>query len=189
MRDCRVLYGLGRIPSSIRSDDPALPSVCLSPAPLRLNTEPLPNFISRPSESAARRSILADWLITQCGNYSVRLHRFIREYLNFVGSAVIQNKDVLADKIAPFDGLYSVDDWFWSAPRPLPRAWIREGEVWTSAAMVFWDGSALITLTESELNPAQLQALLPDPLRWWRDEILPSSPFRRPWNHTVISST
>jgi hypothetical protein len=119
----------------------------------------------------------------------VRLHRFIREYLNFVGSAVIQNKDVLADKIAPFDGLYSVDDWFWSAPRPLPRAWIREGEVWTSAAMVFWDGSALITLTESELNPAQLQALLPDPLRWWRDEILPSSPFRRPWNHTVISST
>ena len=95
----------------------------------------------------------------------MRLHRFIREYLNFVGSAVIQNKDVLADKIAPFDGLYSVDDWFWSAPRPLPRAWIREGEVWTSAAMVFWDGSALITLTESELNPAQLQALLPDPLR------------------------
>ena len=171
----RILYGLENLPRD--PDNPRLPAVTVAAVPLRLNSEPLPADIA-PVESlhAARVAALGDWLLAQCGDYAADRRRFVAAYLDWVAAAIAAHRAELAARLARFDGLFQPEDFFWSAPRPLPRAWLPKDGGWQRADMLFWDGSEAI-----RVDPALPAAMaLPESLRrFWQDEGLPKSPFRR----------
>ena len=168
----RVVYGLERLPRSMSLDDPRLPSVELGPAALRLNSFAVPDpVLAEAGEGhAARAAAMTAWLLSFCGDYAAAPRRFIASYMDFIADEVRRNGDALAADLARYHGLYAVEDWTWSALRPLPRAWIGGERI----AMAFWDGSEIIALDPAapELS-AKFRA-------FWTGETLPKSPFRRP---------
>jgi hypothetical protein len=168
----RVLYGLERLPRSLSLDDPRLPAVELGAGPLRLNTDPVPPAVLAEAGEghAARFAAMTAWLQSFCGDYATAQRRFIVDYLAFIAAELDENRDALQAGLARYDGLYAVEDWAWSALRPLPRAWLGGARL----DMAFWDGSELIGI-----DPANRR--LPDSFRaFWAGEVLPRSPFRRP---------
>lgn len=193
MQGRRVLYGLGRVPASVALDDPRLPSVRLGPKPLRLNTEPLPAdaIPAEASSHVACLEALRTWLGAACGDYAPRSRRFIDAYLAFVALSIERNRASLEASLRRFDGLYALEDWTWSALRPLPRAWLPVGDSFSPVDIAFWDGARLLAVDFSGrgagipgAEPAPAgggpEALFPDALRtFWGGETLPSSPFRR----------
>ncbi len=180
MQGHRLLYGLGRIPASAPPGDPRLPSVRLGAAPLRLNTEPLPPA-AMPADASthpARLDAVRAWLAAASGDYAPRTRRFLDAYLAFVAACIEQHRDVLESRLRRFDGLYAVEDWTWSALRPLPRAWQPGPSGATPVDLAFWDGARLLTV-DMAAQP-RMEALFPDPLHtFWAGETLPASPFRR----------
>jgi len=174
----RILYGLDRVPSTIAADDDRLPGVDLSVAPLRLNSVPLPMaaWDTGAADRAARVVAVRSWLLAGCGDYNEALRRGVTRYLDAVEAHVMQHRDTLTAGLARFHGLYQVEDWIWSALRPLPRAWWRQDDAWFSAELAFWDGNDVIAMRAREFATGEL----PGPLqRFWIGETLPVSPFRR----------
>ena len=167
----RLLFGLDRVPSRLPFDHPRLPGVDVGSAPLRLNTVPLPPAVLGDAGDghAARLSAMQAWLQSQCGDYAVAERRFMATYLIAVAQHIDAHRDALTAVLQPFGGLYAAEDWVWSAPRPLPRAWALVDGSPVSLGTVFWDGERAV--------PAQQNAPIPD---LSRGEILPRSPFRRP---------
>jgi hypothetical protein len=164
----RILFGLERLPRTLAADDPRLPSVLVGDAPLRLNTEPIPPaYWGHGEDHAARWSALHTWLLASCGDYNVALRRAVGRYLDAVSAHVEQHRAELAAGLAVYAGLYRVEDWCWSALRPLPRAWWQEGGEWRHADLAFWDGARVIGLEAG---------VLPE---FWLGQTLPVSPFRR----------
>jgi hypothetical protein len=171
----RILYGIETLPRD--ADNPRLPAVTVGPAPLRINSVPLPADLA-PAEPghAARVAALGDWLLAQCGDYAADRRRFISAYLDWIAGAIAAERAALEQKLARFDGLFAPEDFFWSAPRPLPRAWLPRAGGWERADVVFWDGSQALRL-DAALPP---DVQMPDALkRFWEGETLPKSPFRR----------
>ncbi len=160
----RVLYGLDRLPRSVPPDDPRLPGIDLGPAPLRLNSLPIaPAILAEAGDThAGRLAAMEGWLLAQCGDYAVGRRRFVRDYLAAITAEMARHHDTLAAWLAAYDGLYAVEDWTWSALRPLPRAWTEAGMM----EVAFWDGVAL--------QPDGALAA------FWEGEALPKSPFRLP---------
>src|SRR5689334_14617977 len=117
--EMRLCYGLERLPAGLSSDDARLPSVVLGPAPLRLNSEPLPpSFFPQQDDSdAVRIRALTDWLNAACGDYAPLRRRFVTFYLAFVGAHLERHREALAARLHRFDGLYRPEDFFWSALR------------------------------------------------------------------------
>lgn len=171
----RILYGLESLPRD--PDNPRLPAVTVGAALLRLNSEPLPTdrMPIEPSH-AARVAALGDWLLAQCGDYAADRRRFVRTYLDWIAASLAANRETLRDKLARFEGLFAPEDFFWSAPRPLPRAWLPKDGSWVRADMLLWDGSQALAI-DPALPP---DVALPQGLqRFWEAEALPKSPFRR----------
>ncbi len=167
----RVLYGLDRVPQTLSPDDPRLPSVMLGAEPLRLNTVPLPPASWGGGEDhAARMAAMLAWLQAGCGEYNGASRRFMATYLEDVARHVVDHRAVLEEKLAPFAGLYRVEDWCWSALRPLPRAWWLVENIWHRADVAFWDGRCLVSVGRGHR---------PDLAAFWDGQILPASPFRR----------
>ncbi len=190
----RVLYGLDRIPRSLSPDDPRLPGVTLGPAPLRLNSYPVPGAILAGAGNGhlARRAAATAWLQGQCGDYAAGPRRFIAEYMDFVADELGRRHAALAAALGRYDGVYAVEDWTWSALRPLPRAWVASDGEMVRMDVAFWDGRTLTAVLLGEAPaPAGLAVIrpgtrtltdvLPAAFRdFWRGETLPRSPFRRP---------
>jgi hypothetical protein len=174
----RVLYGLDRLPSTLAADDARLPAVDLGPDPLRLNSVPLPAAAWNGDEAdhATRMIAMRAWLLGICGDYNEALRRGVTRYLDAVAAHVEQHRDDLALGLARFHGLYQVEDWCWSALRPLPRAWWRHDVDWSRADLAFWDGNAVISMQPGGFVNGELPAALQ---HFWTGETLPVSPFRR----------
>lgn len=172
----RLLYGLGRLPGTLMADDDRLPAVDLSATPLRLNSLPLPAeaWGSGGEDHVARTAAVRDWLLASCGDYNGALRRGIVRYLDAVAAHVADHRNALAAELAPFEGLYRAEDWYWSALRPLPRAWWQQDGAWMRADIAFWDGCAVIGMRSQDAGdlPAAFQ-------RFWEGQVLPVSPFRR----------
>ena len=152
-------------------------------------------------DHTARVAAAKAWLESLCGDYAPLRRQFVDAYLRFAAAQIEAHRAELAARLEPYDRLYAPDDFLWSAPRPLPRGWVRAGDQLLPADMVFWDGtqpiaielaardtdrqrallSAGITLHRIEPSMfARLDAVLPSVfLRFWEDQTLPSSPFRR----------
>jgi hypothetical protein len=192
----RILYGLDRLPSTLAADDPRLPAVDLGAAPLRLNSLPLPPdaWGAGEADHAARMAAMRSWLLSACGDYNEALRRGVVRYLDAVAAHVARNRDTLAAGLARFQGLYRVEDWCWSALRPLPRAWWQQDGAWVRADLAFWNGNEVIAMGARDFEAGAL----PVPFQhFWNGETLPVSPFRRAFptwpgdalSQTVISST
>jgi hypothetical protein len=174
----RLLYGLKRLPRTLATNDARLPAVVLGDAPLRLNSVPLEASAwgAGQTDHATRMAAMRAWLLARCGDYEGTLRRCVTRYLDGVEDHVAHNRGSLTAGLALFEGLYSPDDWCWSALRPLPHAWWRQGDVWVKADLAFWDGRSVVTM-----QPAAFEAgVLPVAFQqFWDGQILPVSPFRR----------
>jgi hypothetical protein len=163
----RLLYGLDRLPRSLPFDDPRLPGVELGPAPLRLNTEPVPAAVlaSAVEGHAGRVAAMVAWLQSQCGDYAVTPRRAVADYITGCEAMIEAHRTALEAGLLRYAGLYAAEDWLWSALRPLPRAWVMTETGPVKYQVAFWDGERL--LAETPAAP------------FWHAEILPRSPFRR----------
>ena len=211
----RIPFGLDRLPRSIGVDDPRLPAAPAGPGPLRLNTEsvPLTAMPEAAGDHAARVAAAVDWLVFQCGDYAPLRRRFITAYFAFIVAELDAHRADLAADLARYDGLYTPDDWLWSALRPLPRAWLASPSGPLSAEIAFWDGTQPLAIELSAresprqvalhaaglpvlrigpdvlADPAALGALLPTTFHgFWRGQTLPASPFRRPVPRGVLAT-
>jgi hypothetical protein len=152
--------------------------VVLDAAPLRLNSVPLPADLwgLGGADHAARMIAVRAWLLASCGDYNEVLRRGVTHYLDAVAAHVRRHHDALAAGLARFHGLYRVDDWFWSALRPLPRAWWHDGDGWRRADLAFWDGNEVCAVQPRDFAAGQLP---PRFRRFWAGQVLPVTPFRR----------
>jgi hypothetical protein len=190
----RMLYGLDRLPSTLAADDARLPAVNLGAAPLRLNSEPLPLAAwdaGGAADHAARMTATRVWLLASCGDYNGALRRAVTHYLDAVAAHVEHHREALSAGLTRFHGLYRVEDWCWSALRPLPRAWWRQDGDWLHADLAFWNGSDVIAMRAPDFDRGELPAPFQ---QFWKGETLPVSPFRRTFPagslaQTVISRT
>ena len=191
----RILYGLDRLPRGAAWDHPRVPSVLTGPEPLRLNTHPVPAaFLLAGIERANRQDAVREWLEMACGDYAVARVRFMATYLAFIEAEIQHSRAELERRL--FGGLYRVEDWTWSALRPLPRAWIDLPGGPAMMDVAFWDAERLIAIQLDDTPRCEalreagvlvlkahtdLGQVLPDSFRkTWRGQCLPSSPFRRP---------
>jgi hypothetical protein len=209
----RIPFGLDRLPQSIGIDDARLTSAPAGASLLRLNTEPLPQTAmpEAANDHAARVAAAIDWLVSLCGDYAPLRRRFITTYFAFLSAQLDTHRAALVPELARYDGLYTPDDRLWSAPRPLPRAWLTAANGPIPAEIAFWDGaqplaielSARETPRQAALraaglpvlriapdqlaDPTTLGTLLPAPFHaFWRGQTLPVSPFRRPLPRGVL---
>lgn len=210
----RILFGLERLPRTIALDDARLPGVTVGADMLRLNTEPLPPdaMPAAIGDHTARVAAASEWLISLCGDYAPLRRQFISLYFRFLAAHLAAHRAELAERLKRYDGLYSPDDWIWSAPRPLPRAWLPIEDRMLPTDIAFWDGAQAIAvelatrdterqaalraagITVCRIEPALLtvdalhlaDALPPGFQKFWRDQTLPSSPFRRPIPRGVV---
>ena len=78
--------------------------------------------------------------------------------------------------------MYAAEDWVWSAPRPLPRAWLPGAAGFVDFAL--WDGVAVTAVCLGGV-PGGLGAVRVVGEGWrpegafWCGEAVPRSPFRR----------
>jgi hypothetical protein len=209
----RIPFGLDRLPKSIGLDDPRLPTASAGVDALRLNTEPFPQAAMPDAVGDHRAQVAAamDWLISLCGDYAKPRQRFVPTYFAFLAAQIVTHHAVLAENLARYEGLYTPNDWFWSAPRPLPRAWLTGPDGTLQAEVAFWDGTQALAIEFAARNtprqaaleaagvqvlrvgpktladPEALGAILPAPFHaFWRDQRLPASPFRRPIPYGVL---
>lgn len=169
----RILFGLDALPRGMALDDPRLPCVALDAAALRLNSFPVPAAVLAGAQPGheARVAAMTGWLSALAGDWARGRRRKVTDYMAFVAAEIERGRDALAARCAGYDGLFVPEDWFWSALRPLPRAWVVGDGTPRFVEMAFWDGRAV------------LEAGVGD---FWREEALPKSPFRR---QRVISIT
>jgi hypothetical protein len=146
-----IPYSCSTVPAALA----AVPCLAIEPAqrrPLRLNgggyafaEPPAP---ARLTDSAAKLALLRDHLAGLCDPWAAHQHRFIAHYFAFAAWRVATLAESLAARLAPFGDLYRVEDFTFSALRPLPRAHLRraDGTGWVATDMAFWTGADLITL-------------------------------------------
>lgn len=119
--------------------------------------------IGEPETSLANR--VAAYLTRLVGAWNAPAARFIERYFAFLDGQIAAHRAELAERLAPFDGLFAPEDFIFSAPLPLPRAHLpapaegHAGEV-TAADHVavdfaFWlaDGPVAVFALPSPLTP------------------------------------
>lgn len=200
----QIPFGLERLPRTTDANDPRLPSVVVGADKLRLNSAPLPQdaVTWASTDHAAQIETVMRWLGGLCGDYNPNRQRFIAAYFRSIIAHLNAYGDELIEQLRRYDGLFEPHDWLWSALRPLPRAWLPADGKLLPCDFAFWDGERPIALElagqETEraralraaglevrcvapgmLNGDVLGALPEGFRRFWRGEVLPSSPFRR----------
>ena len=160
-------------------------------------------------DHAARVAAAIDWLTGLCGDYAPLRRQFIAAYFRYIATQLDAHRADLVERLNPYDGLYAPEDFLWSALMPLPRGWVPAGDQLLPADIVFWDGMQPIAIEIASRTTARQSALdaagvlvlriepgtvdvgpsLPESFqRFWQDQILPSSPFRRPIPLGVIAT-
>jgi hypothetical protein len=205
----RIIFGLDRLPRTLPLDDPRLPGAFVGAEPLRLNSEALPaDAMAAAPNHAAQVAAMRAYLRGLCGDYASHRVRFVELYLDSMAAHLDAYRDEVERELARFATLYAPEDWLWSSLRPLPRAWLTTEKAMAPVDVAFWDGTQVIAIDlggtprlpgatvcrvdTSALtgDPLALLDLLPHSFRYfWRHEILPRSPFRRPIPLGVLVAT
>jgi hypothetical protein len=63
-------------------------------------------------------------LIGLCGPWGGLPQRFLAYYFGEVGALVEEAREDLSRRLIPYEGLFTYRDWRFSAPKPLPRAFL-----------------------------------------------------------------
>lgn len=142
----------------------AFPCIAVNRAarqPLRFNNSRY-DFDFAPKAQAGtddERSLLKDYLKGLCRPWDNLSTQFLEAYFQFAADVVEEQREVLSERLAPYAGLYNYTDWFFSAPKPLPRAHLYappEGGAGSSAAdfarvdFAFWLGDRLVAALSSQ---------------------------------------
>jgi hypothetical protein len=156
------------------------------------------------ADGAAALGFLREHLKSLCDPWAAAPRRFLDLYFEFVAAEVARAASDLAARLARFDGLYRVEDFCFSALRPLPRAEIdgvpADAAFWTGGALIALDladtrrtrrqraadharlaqaGVRVVELAAAAPTPDHLAAALPVEIARFLDgETLPASPFR-----------
>ncbi len=178
----RVLYGLERVPQSVDVD--RLPSVELGAAPLRLNSVPVPPVVLAGVGPGHAGRVLAAraWLHAACGDYARARRRWVDGYLDWAEAALAGAALAGAAGLEGFRDVYALEDWVWSALRPLPRAWLPGAEGYVDFAL--WDGAAVTAVCLGAVPRGLRDVRVVGPAwrpegGYWQGETVPRSPFRR----------
>jgi hypothetical protein len=119
--------------------------------PLRLNDGPY-EFAELPplagsGTSAERMAILRDHLTEFCDQWAKRARQFVTLYFRFVHEAIARDRAEIDAHLGRFGGLFTADDYAFSALRPLPRAHlaVADGER-VRVDFAFWTGARLVAV-------------------------------------------
>lgn len=109
----------------------AIPHVVVSPdekRTLRLSDacydfsgQMLATDVSAPLDSLA---VLRTQIENLCDLWGRPARIFISRYFDFIAAHVDHHRAELERRLEPFGGFYTYRDWIFSAPAPLPRAWL-----------------------------------------------------------------
>ncbi len=178
--------------------------------PLRLNDGPYSyeGGTQGPGASPAERlDFLRDHLTELCDMWAKRPRQFVGLYFRFIGRIMERDRVQIETKIRKLGGLFTVEDFAFSALRPLPRAHLDDirldfafwtgdslsvvditsddsrGPAWESRrARLTRAGARVIEIPAAIIardDPASIEGLLPREFsEFWQSENLPSSPFK-----------
>ena len=101
-----------------------------------------------PAPGSAPLAALAERLAALCDPWATAPRRFLARYVALITATIAERADELAARLARFGDLYRIEDFAFSALRPLPRAHVRraDGSGWIAVDFGFWSGDAVITL-------------------------------------------
>ncbi|MBS7552305.1 hypothetical protein KHC23_01345 [Ancylobacter dichloromethanicus] len=110
---------------------------------------------------------LAAHLARLSGQWNLMGARFVQRYFDFLAHRIATHRGQLEARLAPFDGLFRAEDFLYSAPVPLPRAFLYAPEPTPGARggaaddlvqvdFAFWLGDAMraVLPAQSTLPPA-----------------------------------
>lgn len=136
-----------------------LPAVSVEPGrALRLNsgqiefgTPPSPDVLA---DTDRQLDFLCRHFQQQCGMWSKYARRFVDRYFAFVRLEIDTHRPELERLLAPFGDLFAVEDWAFSALRPLPRAHLpapgpgrdRPPESLVRTDVAFWTAAGAVAI-------------------------------------------
>ena len=138
-----------------------------SKKPLRLNSEAFnaaSNFDAL--QDALPLAFVSNHLKSFCSPWDKLLLLFLDGYFEHIAEMLCRHHTECTKKLAPFAGLYKVEDWAFSVPKPLPRAHLyaplNSGGAWDEGKFVqvdfaFWLGERMTAVLSHPgiLTPAK----------------------------------
>ena len=129
--------------------------------PLRFNNSRYErSFAPDVQTDASEADLVKDYLKSLCRPWDNLSTQFLDAYFGFLSDLIEEQRDALSERLAPYAGLYDYRDWFFSAPKPLPRAHLHApqeggaaGGATTDFARVdiaFWLGDRLVAVQSSQ---------------------------------------
>jgi hypothetical protein len=129
-------------------------------APLRFNNSRYDFGFAPNAQSGAadEAGVIKEYLKGLCRPWDNRATQFLDAYFDFVSHLVDEHRETLAGRLEPYAGLYDYKDWFFSAPKPLPRAHLHAPEAsraggaadFTRVDFAFWLGDRLVAAQSSQ---------------------------------------
>ena len=119
--------------------------------PLRLNDGPY-DFAELPPVAgtgsvAERLAILRDHLTEFCDQWAKRPRQFVALYFRFIDGVIAADRPAIEAHVKKFGGLFTADDYAFSALRPLPRAHLPvAGDARVRVDFAFWTGARVVAV-------------------------------------------
>ena len=140
----------------------AIPHVIVTPnarRPLRLN-DACYDFSGQTAPTGGSATpdpmaLLRTRIENLCELWGQPARLFVLRYFDFITAQVDRHRAELERRLEPFGGLYVYQDWVYSAPAPLPRAWLHAPrirgtppslETFVFADFAFWIGDNAIAV-------------------------------------------
>lgn len=96
---------------------------------------------------AERLAILRDHLTEFCDLWAKRPRQFVALYFRFIDGMIAADRTVIDAHLARFGGLFTADDYAFSALRPLPRAHVPVApDKRVRVDFAFWTGERLVAV-------------------------------------------
>lgn len=154
--------------------------------PLRFNNSRYDRAFAPNAQAGAtgEAGLVRDYLKGLCRPWDNLAAGFIDTYFRVLSEVIDEHRDALAERLAPYAGLYDYRDWLFSAPKPLPRAHLHAPPLDAAAAggpadfvrveFAFWLGGRLVAAQSagSALTPKKAREQA-DRLRLAGVEVLP----------------
>jgi len=119
--------------------------------PLRLNDGPY-DFAELPPAAgtgtvAERLAILCCHLTELCDQWAKRPRQFMALYFRFIDAVIAADRPALEAHVQRFGGLFTAEDYVFSALRPLPRAHLPvASDARVRVDFAFWTGARLVAV-------------------------------------------
>ena len=154
--------------------------------PLRFNNSRYDRAFAPNTQADAtdEAGFVRDYLKGLCRPWDNLAAGFIDTYFRVLSEVVDEHRNALAERLAPYAGLYDYRDWLFSAPKPLPRAHLHAPPLDAAPAggpadfvrvdFAFWLGDRLVAAQSagSALTPKKAREQA-DRLRLAGVEVLP----------------